>query len=127
MPALDRGRIGNGCQRMSDIVLAVAIGPLAVLPGLPPVDGGQPDQDGLIRKIPEQRLRDGLRENRALLESVKEGGVVIESAFTLMEVAIDAGADDVVPEGDLFEITCEIAAFGCASARCSCCSWPATG
>ena len=31
---------------------------------------------------------------------------------TLMEVAIDAGADDVFPEGDMFEIICEIAAFG---------------
>jgi len=31
---------------------------------------------------------------------------------TLMEVAIDAGADDVFTEGDMFEIICEVAAFG---------------
>ena len=31
---------------------------------------------------------------------------------TLVEIAIDAGADDVVREGDLFEITCEVSAFG---------------
>ncbi|MHC4562645.1 MAG: YebC/PmpR family DNA-binding transcriptional regulator [Planctomycetota bacterium] len=30
---------------------------------------------------------------------------------TLMEIAIDAGADDVRPEGDLFEITCDVPSF----------------
>jgi len=31
---------------------------------------------------------------------------------TLMEIAIEAGADDVKADGDLFEITCEVQAFG---------------
>ena len=30
---------------------------------------------------------------------------------TLMEIALDAGADDVSQEGELFEITCEVGAF----------------
>jgi len=30
---------------------------------------------------------------------------------TLMEIALDAGADDVAAEGDLFEITCQTGAF----------------
>lgn len=30
---------------------------------------------------------------------------------TLMEIALEAGADDVTQEGDLFEITCQVAAF----------------
>jgi len=30
---------------------------------------------------------------------------------TLMEIALDAGADDVSQEGDLFELTCEVGAF----------------
>ncbi len=33
---------------------------------------------------------------------------------TLMEIALDAGADDVRQEGDLFEITCEVGAFSAA-------------
>ena len=31
---------------------------------------------------------------------------------TLMELALEAGADDVAAEADLFEITCDVAAFG---------------
>jgi len=31
---------------------------------------------------------------------------------TLMEIALEAGADDVAAEGDLFELTCEAGAFG---------------
>lgn len=31
-----------------------------------------------------------------------------------MEIALDAGADDVRQEGDLFEITCEVGAFSAA-------------
>ena len=30
---------------------------------------------------------------------------------TLMELALEAGADDVVRDGDLFEVTCEVAAY----------------
>jgi YebC/PmpR family DNA-binding regulatory protein len=30
----------------------------------------------------------------------------------LMEIALEAGADDVKSEGDLFEVTCSVAAFG---------------
>ncbi len=30
---------------------------------------------------------------------------------TLMEVALEAGADDVVTEGDTYEVTCEVSAF----------------
>lgn len=31
---------------------------------------------------------------------------------TLVEIALDAGADDVKPEGDVFQITCPVSAFG---------------
>ncbi|MBN1553839.1 MAG: YebC/PmpR family DNA-binding transcriptional regulator [Phycisphaerae bacterium] len=45
----------------------------------------------------------------------QKGTFVIEAAKTdedtLMELALDAGADDVIAEGEFFEITCEPSAF----------------
>ncbi len=45
----------------------------------------------------------------------KKGTFVISSEKadedTLMEIALDAGADDVTSEGDLFEIVCQVSAF----------------
>ncbi len=46
----------------------------------------------------------------------KKGSFVVSAEAadedTLMEIALEAGADDVKVEGDAFEITCEIGAFG---------------
>jgi YebC/PmpR family DNA-binding regulatory protein len=45
-----------------------------------------------------------------------KGTLVIEATKTdedtLMEIALEAGADDVVTEGEFFEITCDPSAFG---------------
>ena len=45
----------------------------------------------------------------------KKGTFVVSSEKadedTLMEIALDAGADDVTSEGDLFEIVCQVSAF----------------
>ena len=43
-PAEDRGGVARGGQRVAGVVLAVAEGALAVLPGLAPVDGAQAHQ-----------------------------------------------------------------------------------
>lgn len=46
----------------------------------------------------------------------KKGSFAIDAAKVdedrLMEVALEAGADDVVRDGDVFEVTCEPVAFG---------------
>ena len=44
-PAQHRRRVADGAERVAHVVLAVAEGPLAVLPGLAPVDGGEADQE----------------------------------------------------------------------------------
>ena len=50
----------------------------------------------------------------------KKGTFVISSEQadedTLMEIALDAGADDVAAGGELFEITCDVTAFGAVRA-----------
>ena len=38
---------------------------------------------------------------------------------TLMEIALEAGADDVAAEGELFEITCRVSAFSAVKSALS--------
>ena len=44
-PPEGRGRVPKGCDRVPDIVLAVAIGPHSVLPRLAPEDRGKGDHE----------------------------------------------------------------------------------
>ena len=53
-----------------------------------------------------------------LFDNLGRFAVSVEQADedTLMEIAIDAGADDVTRDGDLFEITCQVDAYGAVKA-----------
>ena len=64
---------------MSDIVIAVSIGPLAVLPGPAPVDGGEGGQQSALGEAVHERLPGFAREYAALFQNVLVWGVVINA------------------------------------------------
>ena len=49
LPPQPGGSDGKGSYGMSHVELAVSVGALAVLPRLPPVDGGEADEEGPLR------------------------------------------------------------------------------
>ena len=71
-PAQGGGRVADGGEGVPDIVLAVAEGTFAVLPGLAPVDRGQADQQPPGGPL----VPDGGRNRSPALERMRIGGVM---------------------------------------------------
>ena len=77
-PAEGGGRDAHRRQRVSGVVLAVAKGALAVLPGLPPVNRGEPDEERAVGKLGRQSRPRREIEIGAPLEAVFPGRVVVD-------------------------------------------------
>ena len=66
-PPTEAGRGEYDCaDGMAHVVMAVAEGPLSVLPGLAPVDGGEADEKGVAGE-PVAKRRLAVRRRRAML------------------------------------------------------------
>ena len=99
-PAQDRRRVADGAERVAHVVLAVAEGPLAVLPRLAPVDGGEADQEGAGGQQPRQRGRGGRRPT--VLEDVVAAQVVVQArgdAVRLGDEQVALGRVEVAARG----------------------------
>jgi hypothetical protein len=77
-PAERGGRVPGRAERVTDIVLAVAERPLAVLPGLAPVDGGEAEQKATAWKESTEAGDARRRRGQASLEDMVAAQVVID-------------------------------------------------
>lgn len=57
VPAESSGRDGGGGEGVADVMVAVSKGTLAVLPGLPPEDGGEGDEQRSVEGEVRRRYR----------------------------------------------------------------------
>ena len=78
-PAQRRGRVPSGGQGVAGVVLAVAEGPLAVLPRLAPGDRGQADEERPRGQQPGEPIRRGAIGRAAPLQAVVAADVVIDA------------------------------------------------
>ena len=78
LPAEPCGRHGEASDRVTGVVVAIAEGPLAVLPRLAPVDGREAHQDGALRELCRDLQPRFARQLRPELERVLERCVVVD-------------------------------------------------
>jgi hypothetical protein len=78
-PAQCRGSDPDRAERVSRVMLAIAECALAVFPCLPPVNGGQPEQKGLWRKLMHQPREPHGGAVRAPFECVHRWRIVVKA------------------------------------------------
>src|SRR6267378_2438354 len=83
-------RSGNSCRpnRMTGIVVAVTECPLAILPGLSPVNGGEPEEKCAIRKRGQQTGNLYSRKFSAQFEPMFLWCIMIETRFEIESVEL---------------------------------------
>src|ERR1700730_6588807 len=82
-PAKSGGRETHRPQRMTDILLAISECTLAVLPSLPPVNGGQSHEEGTFWKRSHQGCPTRGVEIRTALQAMFSWCVMINSGTVL--------------------------------------------
>src|ERR1035438_1948696 len=87
-PPEGRRREPHRPQRMTDIVLAVPERTLAILPGLPPMNGREPHEESALRKRCRQGCPDQGIEIRAALEAVRLRCVVVDAGTVVDRVQL---------------------------------------
>ena len=99
-PAQHGRRVADGAERVAHVVLAVAEGPLAVLPRLAPVDGSEAEHEDAPGQQPRQRGPGGGRP--PLLEDVVAAQVVVHArgdAIGLGDEQVALGRVEVAARG----------------------------
>jgi hypothetical protein len=98
IPAQQGGGVAKGPQGVADVELHIAEGPLAILPGLPPGDAGEADEQHRIAPQPQ---------GATLFQQVILGGVMVDP----VRQPRDAGGDYIALGG------VQVAAGGIAAQR----------
>ncbi len=106
-PTQRGGRISHRSDGMAGIVLAVAKGALAVLPGLAPMNLRQAHEKGSWRERPRELLRRSTFQNAAPLQAVVPADVVIDAGIQARHLRKDCiafrwvkvAAGRVAPQG----------------------------
>ncbi len=97
VPPEPRGRDHEGANGVSDVMVAVAEGPLTILPGLAPMYRGEPDEQASWRKLTGERGPGLVGQLRAPLERVLVRRVVIDGWFRMK--TLDGPGDEITLGG----------------------------
>src|SRR5207344_1395129 len=93
VPAEPRGRDDESAHGVADVMVAVAKGPLTILPGLAPMDRGEPDEQASWSKLTGERGPGLVGQLRAPFERVLVRRVVIDAGLGMK--TLDGPGDEI--------------------------------